>query len=134
MNPIAFITKSTARKVIAGAAGAAATVAVALTLSFGAVHAQTATPTTSTAAKATTPGAARHARMDEFLQRVAGKLGVSADQLKAAIVGAEHDEVNARVVSGKLTQEQADRLNQRIDRAGPGFLPRLLIARRLWSR
>ena len=69
-----------------------------------------------------------------FLNDVAKRLHVTPAQLTSALEGAEMDQLNAAVASGKLTQAQANALKQRIQqghvllgalglfRAGPGFL------------
>ena len=70
-----------------------------------------------------------------FLNDVARRLHVTPAQLTSALEGAEMDQLNAAVASGKLTQAQANALKQRIQhghpllgapglfRAGPGFAP-----------
>ena len=70
-----------------------------------------------------------------FLNDVARRLHVTPAQLTSALEGAEMDQLNAAVASGKLTQAQANALKQRIQhghpllgapglfRAGPGFPP-----------
>jgi hypothetical protein len=50
-----------------------------------------------------------------FLDRVAQKLGVDTPRLEQAIEDARNEEVDQRVAAGDLTQEQADRLKQRLD-------------------
>jgi uncharacterized membrane protein len=66
--------------------------------------AQTPTPPTGQ-----TPG-------DVFWTTLASKLSVSADTLKAAFRDAAKAVVAQRVQAGKLSQDQADQLNQRIDK------------------
>jgi uncharacterized protein YidB (DUF937 family) len=63
-----------------------------------------------------------------FLDRVAEKLGIERDTLDQAIEDARSDEIDERVANGDLTQEQADRLKERLDDLpadapflGPGF-------------
>jgi len=64
-----------------------------------------------------------------FLDRVAAKLGIPTSTLRDAVNSASNDEIDARVASGELTQQQADALKQRIASApdgafgfrGPGF-------------
>ncbi len=70
-----------------------------------------------------------------FLNDVARRLHVKPAQLTSALEGAEMDQLNAAVASGKLTQAQANALKQRIQqghvllgalglfRAGPGPVP-----------
>jgi polyhydroxyalkanoate synthesis regulator phasin len=50
-----------------------------------------------------------------FLDRVAGKLGIETDKLQQAVHDARSDEIDAAVERGDLTQEQADRLKERLD-------------------
>jgi polyhydroxyalkanoate synthesis regulator phasin len=52
-----------------------------------------------------------------FLDRVAQKLGIDTPKLQDAVKSAAHDEIDARVASGELTQQQADRLKQKIDQS-----------------
>jgi hypothetical protein len=54
-------------------------------------------------------------RGEEFLGRVAEKLGVSVDELKAAISSTELDMLDEAVQQGKVSQERAGRLRQRIE-------------------
>jgi AraC-like DNA-binding protein len=110
---------STRRKLAAGAAGL-----VVLAGSGGAYAAtQKSSPTPPD----------RAAEQKAFLDDVAGRLHVSADQLTRAIKGAARDRVDAAVKAGRLTQAQADRIKQRIEQAnalplaggprlGPGVL------------
>jgi polyhydroxyalkanoate synthesis regulator phasin len=50
-----------------------------------------------------------------FLDRVAQKLGVDTPRLEQAIEEARNEEIDERVADGDLTQEQADRLKERLD-------------------
>jgi polyhydroxyalkanoate synthesis regulator phasin len=50
-----------------------------------------------------------------FLDRVAEKLGIDTPQLEDAIRDARNDEIDERVEAGDLTQEQAERLKERLD-------------------
>jgi Protein of unknown function (DUF2680) len=68
-----------------------------------------------------------------YLQNLANDLGVSKDKLTGSMVQAEKDTIAQAVKDGKLTQAQADSINQRIDAmakngqygfgglGGPGF-------------
>lgn len=65
-----------------------------------------------------------------FLDRVAQKLGVDTPTLEQAVEDARNDEIDERVAAGDLTQEQGDRLKERLDALppdafvggfGPGF-------------
>ncbi|HET8606238.1 MAG TPA: hypothetical protein VFL66_04330 [Gaiellaceae bacterium] len=88
--------------------------------------------TTTTTTTAQPP--ARQALVQAFLSDLAGRLGVSESTLKEAIQGAAIDQVNQAVKDGKLSQDQANRLIQRIQsgklgpgfRLGPGFPGRLV--------
>jgi hypothetical protein len=66
-------------------------------------------------------------RGEEFLGRVAAKLGVPVDQLKEAISSSELDMLDEAVGQGKISQERADRLRQRIEEGR--LLPSLPRAR-----
>jgi len=66
-------------------------------------------------------------RGEEFLGRVATKLGVSVDQLKEAINSTELDMLDEAVGQGNISQERADRLRQRIEEGR--LLPSLPRAR-----
>jgi hypothetical protein len=69
-----------------------------------------------TAAKPPDPAAEQKA----FLDDLAGRLKVTPDQLDAAIKGAATDQIDAAVKAGRLSQGQADQLNQRIQQAANG--------------
>ncbi len=49
-----------------------------------------------------------------FLGRVAEKLGISEDQLTTAVKDSQTDIINEKLAAGEITQEQADRMKQRI--------------------
>jgi hypothetical protein len=49
-----------------------------------------------------------------YLNDLAGRLGVSTTALSGAIKAADSDQLNAAVAAGRLTQAQADKLEQRI--------------------
>lgn len=53
-----------------------------------------------------------------FLNDVAKRLGVTPQQLTAALNGATIDQLQAAVKAGRLTQAQADALKQRLQRGG----------------
>jgi len=68
-----------------------------------------------------TPAAeAQRAPSGKFLERVAEKLGISLEQLRQAIQDAAHDAVGEALANGRITQEQADKANERID-SGKGL-------------
>lgn len=67
-----------------------------------------------------TPGAAqtqatRQERRDSFLNRVAGKLNVSIDQLKQAFRDAALDTVDEALANGKIDEAQAQKIKDRIN-------------------
>ena len=55
---------------------------------------------------------------DEFLNAVAGKLGKTPAEVRSAVVAVQKDRVASDLAAGRITAEQANRLNQRIDHAG----------------
>jgi len=63
-----------------------------------------------------TPTAERQSPRGNFLARVAEKLGISAEQLQQAIRDAANDTVDEALANGRITQEQADKAHERIDR------------------
>ncbi len=59
---------------------------------------------------------------DAYLNDVAGRLHVSRDQLNSALKGAFEDRLTAAVKAGKLTQQQADAIKQKVEQGGgPGM-------------
>jgi hypothetical protein len=63
----------------------------------------------------------RPAMHQAYLNALAGRLGISVDQLQAAMKQSRIDLVNQAIADGKLTQEQADRMIQAIQNGkGPG--------------
>src|SRR3972149_1468835 len=59
-----------------------------------------------------------------FISKLAGKLGVSEDELTTAIKDTRIEMIDEAVADGRLTQEQADRLKERADEGGFLFPPR----------
>lgn len=57
-------------------------------------------------------------RCEEFLGRVADNLGISVEELEAAIVATKYQIVDELVAEGKLTEEQAAQIRERIDEVG----------------
>ena len=53
----------------------------------------------------------------QFLNALAAKLGKSPDDVLAAFKSTEHDFVNQAAQAGRLTQDQASKLNARINQA-----------------
>jgi hypothetical protein len=68
-----------------------------------------------------------------FLQALADKLGISVDQLREAIQAAKEEVIQQRlgeaVRAGRLTQEQARGLQERLSRAEPRDLLRFMLER-----
>ncbi len=56
-----------------------------------------------------------------FLSKVADKLGVSQDDLKTAIDEARDETIDEAVADGSLTEEQAERLRERVAEGGRLF-------------
>jgi hypothetical protein len=65
------------------------------------------------AAVAATSGDDRKAAESTVLADAAKKLGVSSDDLRSALAGAEDAQIDAQVKAGKLTQAQADAIKAR---------------------
>lgn len=57
-----------------------------------------------------------------FLTNLAERLGISEDELKTAIKDAGNETVDEAVAAGNLTQEQANRLKERIEEGGFPFM------------
>ena len=88
---------------------AAGGVAAAALVGAGVVMAQTPTPGSGGSGPS-------------FLDRVAQKLGIESSKLQDAVNGAANDQIDAEVQSGKLSQQQADKLKQRVQNGeGPWF-------------
>jgi hypothetical protein len=82
------------------------------------VGAQEATPEPSEDAESETP------RLDHYLEVLAGNLGVSVEELEAALTQTQIDLINEKVADGTLTQEEADEIIARIESGeGPYFPP-----------
>src|SRR5437868_7614972 len=97
-------------------AGGLAAVVLTATASTAAL-AQTATPTPSSNRPAIV-------KPDQtaFLNALATKLNVSAADLQAAVKAAQKQVVAADLAAGRITQDQATQINQRIDQStGLGF-------------
>lgn len=61
-------------------------------------------------------------RQEEFLDSVAGKLGVTVEELKEAIGSTELEMLEQAVEEGRVRPEMAERLRQRVEEGG--LLPR----------
>jgi len=59
-----------------------------------------------------------------FLSKVAAKLGVGEDELRTAVDEAYDETIDEQVAAGRLTQDQADRLQERGFKLAPVFGPR----------
>jgi len=53
-----------------------------------------------------------------FLERLADKLGIGQDELKTAIEETQNEMIDEGVAEGRLTEEQAERLKERIEERG----------------
>src|SRR5437867_5317848 len=56
-----------------------------------------------------------------FLSRLADKLGITEEKLTAAVKDARIDQINEKLAAGQITQEQADRLKERVESGKFGF-------------
>jgi hypothetical protein len=68
-----------------------------------------------------TPGTPQ-ALAQEFMSKLAGKLGIGQDKLQTAVKDTQKEIIDEQVLQGKITQQQADQLKQRVD-ANNGVLP-----------
>jgi uncharacterized protein YidB (DUF937 family) len=66
------------------------------------------------------PVAEQGARKGKFLERIAEKLGITQEELQAAIQAAATDAVDEALADGRITQEQADKARERIE-SGKGL-------------
>ena len=69
-----------------------------------------------------TPPAAHNTFYNEFVNKLATILGKTPQDTQAAITQAQKDVVSDAVKQGKITQQQADKIDQRIDKGGFGFI------------
>ena len=58
---------------------------------------------------------------DVFLGKLAARLNVSLDQLKAAITGARSDTLQEAVSQGRITEQQKSQMEQRLQQRGDSF-------------
>ena len=89
--------------------GAVAALAVAI-VAVAAVGAQEGTPDAEKPA-------------DEFIAKTAENLGITVDELTAAMTNARFEMIDEAVADGKLTEEQAAKLKERIQEYGPLIQP-----------
>ena len=92
----------------------------------GVALAQTPTPPNPPSSQPATPPSPG----DVFWSALAAKLNVSVDNLKAAFRDAAKAVVAQRIKDGKLTQAQADQLNQRIDKLPLKGMPLPILPQR----
>jgi polyhydroxyalkanoate synthesis regulator phasin len=112
------------RAIIAGGIFAAIVIGA---LAVAVAGAQTSSPTaTPDSSSTTTPATTGDTLRDQFLQELAGRLGVSVDTLQTAINDSQKALIDKAVTDGKLTEEQANDLKARIDNGGHVELGRLL--------
>ena len=88
--------------------------------------AQSTSPSASPSASAS--ASAKPNGRQNYLQHLAQRLNISVDQLQNAMKGAAHDGVADALQAGRITQDQANQANQRIDsgqgHGGPGAFGR----------
>ncbi|MDE3074408.1 MAG: hypothetical protein KGJ86_03180 [Chloroflexota bacterium] len=101
------------RKVAIGSG--AAGLALAAAIYGGTALAQSGSPSPSAGASSSAASG-----YQSFLQHLASRLNLSQAQVDSAVKGAETDVVADAVKSGRLTQAQADKIDQRIQ-SGQGF-------------
>lgn len=97
-------------------------------LSAGAVYAQSATPTADQAPAAGQQAPDRSGRDQQRQDNsaiLAEVLGITNDQLQAAIVKARDAAIDQALADGKITQEQADQLKSNDGMRGPDWGPGL---------
>lgn len=114
------------KKITGGAVAALGAGSLALALTFGSAAAQTApnsapnAPVQGQNAPNATRQQAAQQNVQDFINRLAGKLGMQPANLSAAIKDTERDMINARLAAGQITQQQATTL---LDRLNNSALP-----------
>src|SRR5689334_24048517 len=107
------------RKLILGGTLSAMVVAggVYASTAFAQSTPASASPSASASAQASGSAAAKPqaANRQSYLQHLAQRLNISVDQLQNAMKAAAHDGVNDALQAGRITQDQANQINQRID-------------------
>ncbi|MFN8474940.1 MAG: hypothetical protein U0822_22320 [Anaerolineae bacterium] len=83
----------------------------------GVANAQSPTPTAPTAPTGQPP---INTLDQSFWTALAGKLGISVDQLTTAVKAAAKDVVASELQAGHITQDQATQINSRVDQWQPG--------------
>lgn len=114
-----------------GLAVTATAVLVSAALVSGGALAQTPPATPTSAAVPGTPAPAAREKAEPkaqaqaaqaaFLSKVAGKLGIGQEQLTTAMKDSAKEMIDEAVKAGRISQEAADRMKQRIDQGGPLF-------------
>jgi len=100
---------------------------LAAVLAAGSIYAGTAFAQAQSSGASPSPSATSSAAgsgfngRSSFLQHLAQRLGISQDQVQTAIKTASKDAVADAVSAGRLTQAQADKIDQRIDNGQGGF-------------
>src|SRR3990172_3379268 len=56
-----------------------------------------------------------------FISKLAGKLGISEEQLRIAVKDTETEMIDEALAGGKITQEQADRMKERVQEGDVRF-------------
>ena len=94
--------------------GGLATLALATAITAGTAFAQ-GTPTTTNNAQSS---------VQTFIDRLAQNLGISSDTLKSALQKTQDQQISDAQSAGKITQQQADALKQKVDsgQVGPFLL------------
>jgi polyhydroxyalkanoate synthesis regulator phasin len=112
------------------ALGAAVIVIAAGTFgAFRYASAQEGTPSADSTPSASSTPTKRQQAVDAFIDKVATNLNIPSDQLKAAVKDAALQTVDEQVASGKLTQEQGDKIKAAINSGKYPELRRLFEAR-----
>src|SRR6266571_688035 len=81
----------------------------------GTALAQSAPPSAKPSAAASAAAKPGAPDRQAFLQHLAQRLNISVDALQNAFKGAAHDSVADALSAGRITQDQANQANQRID-------------------
>jgi uncharacterized protein YidB (DUF937 family) len=83
-------------------------------IAAGIVAAQTSGGTATPSASSSATPAGKQALLDDFLTRLAANLGISVDQLKAALTTTDNQMLDQALADGKITQAEADKIKARI--------------------
>ncbi len=96
-------------------AGAGALLLVGLGIGASAYASGAAVPFLAAAKPTPSPGSARQAACNGFISHLAANLGVSQSKLRSALQKSAGQTIDDAVAAGRLTQQQAARIKQRID-------------------